>query len=402
MNFDYEGLKKQYSRLPVIRYIKHPYILLFTCISIALDGYPLFMGVLSNRQSALLLVFILSCAAMPFYPKAGSIVAISCSMLCAYFGIIESALSYYGSCLAFGVLFYTMPEWFALILLLVVGIYNQIIMANYFNESWGTRMALDYLLPQLFPSILGYASRKHQTELKNRERDEALRTMTEQAAHIQRDMSLAKHIHDTLTNDLSYVVTVAQTQLEATNDAEQQQVWNSVRIKAEDAFDRAHEVIDTLRGEQQQTNTPTQQGDWPLQEHLRKIIDLHKAELSNLGYQGTCDISGTPSVLSVAPEIIAETESLIQEIFANIRRHASRDDSFSLHVLFADEALEITEMNTVTTASRGGKSGKGLHMHQIAIESLGGILRAGDDEGIWTLYASIPYAAQTTIDYSPA
>lgn len=243
-------------------------------------------------------------------------------------------------------------------------------------------------------------------------------------ARLQRDLGLATHLHDTLTNDLSYILTVASTQA-LVSSGDEREMWKQVRDRASDGFDVAHQTIDTLRGSKGNTassstrvsvhsspvpsTVPVANTDAVASDSqsgsARKLVQTSftsqahdsQAALSALGFQGKATVEDGLPALS-ADQLAAGLDAL-REIFANIRRHcdpavdtyevtisADGSDESKSHVL-------LHETNTVSGSHPflGAVSGKGIGLLRRRVEALDGSVRVvlskktGDAPTRWTI-----------------
>lgn len=261
-------------------------------------------------------------------------------------------------------------------------------------------------------ALVGILFRSIQHRMQLRVQAAQLQTQMQRAEQLERNVRLASQMHDGLTNDLSYIATLAyshvlQEQDAASKDdgaqggsqgAAQQQAlsdWQHIYEEAQAALDKAHFAIDRLRGKPEAIDEIAD-ARGPLKEVLPRIAAREKAKLDALGFSGTLDVDLAHLPDSVSALARSEAVQLVTEVFANIRRHASVDGTYSVSLLFAPDcqALKIVAMNTLSSQSRGGKSGRGLQLHQHIIEQLGGSLETSVDDDVWIVRATIPLLAE--------
>lgn len=196
---------------------------------------------------------------------------------------------------------------------------------------------------------------------------------------------LAIAIHDTLSNDLTFVSSVARDRLQAASpDA---QAWRSVLDRSQKAFEQVHDIIAYLN-DPQHSSLP----EPPFMEDVRRRLTEVHDQLAAMGYGGTCDCEGL--FLGHAPEVQREVCSLLTELGTNIRRHASKsDDAYLISIVLSEQYVEIRETNDIApdALTAAERSGRGLDMHRTRIGELGGVLNTNSEEGVWTLYARIPW-----------
>lgn len=257
-------------------------------------------------------------------------------------------------------------------------------------------------------ALVGILFRSIQHRMQLRVQAAQLQTQMQRAEQLERNVRLASQMHDGLTNDLSYIATLAyshvlQEQAAASKDdgaqggsqgAAQQQAlsdWQHVYEEAQAALDKAHLAIDRLRGKPEAIDEIAD-ARGPLKEVLPRIAAREKAKLDVLGFSGTLDVDLAHLPDSVSASARSESVQLVTELFANIRRHASDDGTYSVSLHYAPDfqAVKIVAMNTLSSASRGGNSGRGLLLHHHILQNMGGAMETSEDDGVWILRATIP------------
>lgn len=280
-------------------------------------------------------------------------------------------------------------------------------------------------------------------------------------ADLRHGNQLAIELHDTLSNDLTYISTIARNNLAAPAGIDGGD-WQRVLDRSQRAFAEVHGIIDFLTeqsgmdagfrdeslpvggtgtsevatAESGQVDLPTKEsalardpvgagscpaianevvdnavpenagGDDRTQSTAgmpQSFVTRVKAQITDTeefleaqGYRGTAAANGIAMV--VDPEAAAEALSLMTEIGTNIRRHApAGDDSYLLFVTLSPEWIEIRETNDIrddadahSGLSAQERSGRGLAMHRIRVQELGGELTTRSDDGTWMIYVRIP------------
>ncbi len=235
------------------------------------------------------------------------------------------------------------------------------------------RGVVEIVINLFLVALVGILFRSIQHRMQLRVQAAQLQTQKQRAEQLERNVRLASQMHDGLTNDLSYIATLAyshilQEQAAASKDdgaqdgsqgAAQQQApsdWQHVYEEAQAALDKAHFAIDRLRGKPEAIDEIAD-ARGPLKEVLPRIAAREKSKLDALGFSGTLDVDLAHLPDSVSAPARSEAVQLVTELFANIRRHASVDGTYSVSLLFAQDcqALKLVAMNTLssqfTTAS---------------------------------------------------
>ena len=271
-------------------------------------------------------------------------------------------------------------------------------------------------------AVAGQVLRRGKAEADRRKAHQ--RDTEQRLAMLQHDAQLAIAIHDTLTNDLTFISTIARLHLPGQRNVDTPQGdsngsqpktaapsddpvdhddasdWALVLDRSQRAFNEVHHVIDYLSGHLHGIRQT------PFMERLSRRIDDVKEFLTSLGYDGQVNIHGIH--LTHAPEAEQEALSLIREIGTNIRRHAvPGDDAYLLDIACSENGIEIREINGIADAAEAAtpgkpalaaiaaipqpeRSGRGLQMHRRRIAELGGELNTNGEDGAWILYARIP------------
>lgn len=233
----------------------------------------------------------------------------------------------------------------------------------------------------------GLAARRFRmNDVDNNERERLLRQIT----LFRRSNQLAIMMHDTLSNDLTFIAMLARRHQDDTNPDARRDWWN-VFERSQRAFAQTHEIIALLAGDP----CAPHGSDGTPYERIQVAIDQTSHELAALGYHGETVCDGVPC--AVSPEAEHEALSLIRELGTNIVRHAAPgDDVYSLWVTLNADDIVIRQTNDIPTSKQvpplteAERSGRGLAMHRDRITRLGGILRARREDGLWLVFASIP------------
>lgn len=260
------------------------------------------------------------------------------------------------------------------------------------------------VLGLLVASVIGSSIKQVSTNARVKEAEMQRTREHERTDRMRRDAQLASRLHDGLTNDLSYLITVAHTEVSAAADEQHRNTWQAIIARTDDAFDKAHEVIDILNRvsteneSAQFSNSMVTISGREATHQLDSALESGMRQLRSLGYQGSACIE-SPVIPPIAENVANELLWLVNEIFANIRRHCDPAEDYSVIITADDDSITIAAMNTMTYSQSHrlfGVSGRGLAMHQHTIESLHGSLRTGLADGIWSLHAEIPVERHET------
>ena len=114
--------------------------------------------------------------------------------------------------------------------------------------------------------------------------------------------------------------------------------------------------------------------------------------LRSVGFHGSGRLNVLEAPLDIddgAKDIIGR---LMNEVYANISRHAPSGGKYEVSVLVKTHSLEITEVNDMGARHSGGlPGGHGLRQFAAEIEHIGGSLSTDCENGIWMFHARIPF-----------
>ncbi|OZG68997.1 sensor histidine kinase [Bifidobacterium eulemuris] len=218
-------------------------------------------------------------------------------------------------------------------------------------------------------------------------------------------LELAARLHDSTTNDLSYLIMCIDKLLAERHTDMGISDLSLMREVAQRALDQTHEVIavladddvsrldsDRLKTEPTKERTSCDAFAW-----MNDELDRRRKELSALGFHGETIMVDSPVDLNRVDEATMRLlHTLLREIFANISKHADPERGYVVavsangdyaHVSVADAPAADRCPSSEPTALG---MGFGLpHLRQL-IEEQGGTVRIRDEEGYWSLSAKIP------------
>lgn len=203
---------------------------------------------------------------------------------------------------------------------------------------------------------------------------------------MQRNVRLSQRIHDSVTGELSFIARLAQQQIRSTDGDE----WRQVRDSAKEALRQIRQVIDTLdQTDKSGDDNPIVVGQV---DHIRSVMlqGDQAAHAVNMHGRGLLHVIGNCSLTQKQEQLIID---MLNEVYANILRHAPDGSSFELSVLMDSNAVQITQLNPMPEqATRNGmsRSGHGLANLRKRVEHANGRLVARPENEDWTFYAVIP------------
>lgn len=210
----------------------------------------------------------------------------------------------------------------------------------------------------------------------------------------------ARHLHDTISNDLAYMILRIDQAGHDDPPADQNQYQlrlADLRAIAETALDHTHQVIRQLEHDDEsdgiahisQTNEDMAGRKAKQQrERLEEITQTQRRRLESLGFQGD-DILGAFDH-PLADDILDLLEGLLNELYANIAKHADPDAWYAVTISFDQRHVIISTSDTLKDSAAQLGLGSGLERYRTVIESMSGTFDVTTDDGSWSSDITIP------------
>lgn len=211
----------------------------------------------------------------------------------------------------------------------------------------------------------------------------------------------ARHLHDTISNDLAYMILridqASRSDCPADREQYQRQLTD-LRAIAEMALDHTHQVIRQLertdkpddRSRIVKTNNDdkTDRKIEQQRERFDGIIQSQRRRLGGLGFQGD-DILGTFDH-PLADDILDLLEGLLNELYANIAKHAAPHEWYAVTISFDRRHVIISASDVLKDEAVRLGLGSGLKRYRTVIESMSGTFDITDDSDNWNANITIP------------
>lgn len=346
------------------------------------------------------LIFLALYLSLCVFPVPSSVI------VALYFSVACCLTPLHGSgellCMAYtlGMLVYDTSIRFGLVVAapVLVGIYVQA--WRFPDVSWNLALNSAPVLTFLLLLILNFGQVN-----RNRSKLMELRLRDERAQDLMHRVKVARMIHDSVTGDLANIARVSQRQLRRCGDPEQHEAWRQINEQSVRVLDGVHAVIRQLS-----TETAEKHPDGAhegLQERLNERVRVWERRLSESGIHGdvrVIDHNGAPTPFSGKDASVRQScmLAMIDETFTNIMRHSVRgENAYNMVITLGERHLELVEMNPIPDERKTSDDiddvldlpgGNGLRLHREEIESLGGVMSVGEEDGTWVLYMRMPYA----------
>ena len=119
---------------------------------------------------------------------------------------------------------------------------------------------------------------------------------------------------------------------------------------------------------------------------LQSLIDEEESRLEAPGFTGN-NLLAEPC-RPLTPETMRLLAGLLEELYANIAKHADPGGWCAICVTFDTDAIHISASDTTTPADMG--LGSGLNRYRTIIETRGGTFQTRAGQAHWQLDVSIP------------
>lgn len=334
-------------------------------------------------------------ALSPFYPRATFGAALLIDLCNALLQNGSGPTSLYALLVAFGFLCFRNNDIISLTAASLACVAQSIEM--FWTQSRNDmRDLLSTLIALALTALLGCGLRWQQDALRRRREAEHLHMLLDNR---ERDINTATQLHDAITNSLSLIARTAQRQMRL-NQPDTDQPWDFINQEALNALEQTHLIIENLQHREKDTTAASAAGT-PFNQRLHMLLRHHDDNLHRLGFSGQSILDdSTPIRFNESKQHLFIM--LLNEIYANIARHAPTGCHYDLSILINEHTLEITQINPLHDPSRNDdktamelpKSRYGLSALSTQLETIHGTLTIEDDD-MWILFAAMPIEGDT-------
>lgn len=121
---------------------------------------------------------------------------------------------------------------------------------------------------------------------------------------------------------------------------------------------------------------------------LQSLIDEEESSLEALGFIGD-NLLAEPC-RPLTPETMRLLAGLLEELYANIAKHADPGEWYAICVTFDTDAIHVSASDTITSDDTRLGLGSGLDRYRTIIETRGGTFQTRAGQAHWQLDVSIP------------
>lgn len=351
-------------------------------LAAALDMYDFLTARNFTVVGVILMLFhCMLCLCMPLRPPVPAWLGIIVYLAGLITPGFQATNTVFGMWLAIGTVFlYASP-------LLSTGL-SGITLLVLFIVSFEERGQVDVLVVvaffQVVSGLAGYAIRQRRLRAQARRRDLQMQTDELRLSQLERETLIASRLHDTLTNNLSTMITMSELHRLETTDSAELEYIDVISGRARDSMNQAHAVIDMLRGHEPARVTDI----GTLASCLRDSAAALDAELARHGMHGDTRVIARSEAISCTPNVSDEVCGLLTELGNNLLRYGTGTYMVCIEL---DHTIHVCAMNEI-----GGhddvvhRSGRGLSLHRETVERMGGKMRWGRDGDVWTVSVRIP------------
>ena len=121
---------------------------------------------------------------------------------------------------------------------------------------------------------------------------------------------------------------------------------------------------------------------------LQSLIDEEESRLEALGF--TVDNLLAEPCRPLTPETMRLLAGLLEELYANIAKHADPGEWYAICVTFDTDAIHVSASDTIASDDTRLGLGSGLDRYRTIIETCGGTFQTHTEQAHWQLEAVIP------------
>lgn len=196
---------------------------------------------------------------------------------------------------------------------------------------------------------------------------------------------MADDLHDSLSGKLSLIALTAQKAQRQSNDP----LWKQINALSLESLDDVHRIIDTLDQKQPAIQDAHREAEASFTASLSKLYKEQDARLHAAGFTGSGILIGENTPAAITEKAASCMLGLVQEMYANVIRHADPAQPYSITVSISPYALEVTQVNN-QRADDTLSHGHGLAQYEKAIKRLGGNMRRQNNGNRWVCFCHIP------------
>ena len=121
---------------------------------------------------------------------------------------------------------------------------------------------------------------------------------------------------------------------------------------------------------------------------LQSLIDEEESRLEAPGFTGDNLLAEPHRPLT--PETMRLLSGLLEELYANIAKHADPGEWYAICVTFDTDAIHVSASDTIASDDTRLGLGSGLDRYRTIIETCGGTFQTRAGQAHWQLEAVIP------------
>ncbi|MGH3973944.1 MAG: sensor histidine kinase [Pseudonocardiaceae bacterium] len=239
---------------------------------------------------------------------------------------------------------------------------------------------------------------EYEQEVSQREREMA-REAEVLAAERRR---IARELHDIVSHAVTVIVLQAAGAARVTNPHQVSQSLGHIETTAKQTMAELRRLLGVLEASDCATGID-ELGPQPGLTDLNALL----ASLQTTGMRVTVDVEGTPRDCDLDPSVDLAAYRIVQEGLTNVLKHAGKDATPQLWLIWETYSLLIQIDNGTNLAEAPRKQptsiGHGLAGLRERAHAVGGELRAGPHRGGgYRLTAILPLATRTTLPGAPS
>ena len=342
----------------------------------------------------------LSAAALimtPRFPAICPIIITTAFAICDLLPDVYAAVLNYDLMLALGIFAYT-HTWKRSLILCMVPIVSITIAFICYDSHYQFHMQglitgiINNAMISCIAVFLGRSLDWHRQALQSAQLQSQIDRLRQDERQRNRTLSLAQQLHDSTTGRLVLISLLTENEFKNNLDDKISTTLHTINDESLKALDSIRRVISIMNMNENIPNEYNTITRTQFLKQLNKQISEHNRHIGMLGFNSQFQIEDHLTIDDISSQVYNMINHLIEELFANIIRHADIGKLCTLQIILTDEAFMLVQSNYISgiNPARGGESGTGLSQLQQTFQRSGGALHHLIEEDEWLLTAFIP------------
>lgn len=199
-------------------------------------------------------------------------------------------------------------------------------------------------------------------------------------------------LHDVTCNNLCYAL--RRVQGLTAHDTDQAAALADIAAALEESLRTARQSMGDVRAISSFDDDGRPSAGGTVLLDLGALVERCRRRLDSLGVKGTIIVEPDCARLGMASDLADVVRGLVRELFGNALKYAQEKDGYCLTCAVESGILRVTWCDVPRQDAEHGTATGLLHYTQ-GVESRGGHVEVGSDEGLWTFTAALPLDGST-------